>query len=173
MKIKSILFLIISLMIFTCKTSYKLGQCDQLFLDFKTGKLNGVAASASMDEVKKAFPCFTGETEEGRESNCGGGIFILKHDFYFYTHEDFIEVRKGFTGKMSKPVFNLRKEELVSLLGAPDATLKHENTFFDEVIYVHQYSKKWGTLSFIEKEEKISEIELHKGKKIGSIDYCF
>ncbi len=173
MKFKSITLIVMSLFVLSCKTSYRLGQCDQLFLDFKTGTLNGVSASASMNEVKTAFPCFTGETEEGSDSNCGGGIFILKHDFYFYTHNDFIEVRKGFTGKMSKPVFNLRKEELVSLLGTPDDILKHEDTFFGEVIYVYQYSKKWGTLSFIEKEGKIAEIELHNGKKIGSIDYCF
>jgi hypothetical protein len=173
MKFKLITLIALALSVFSCKTSYKLGQYDQLFLDFKTGTLNGVSASASMAEVKKAFPCFTGETEEGSEFNCGGGVFILKHDFYFYTHNDFIEVRKGFTGKMSTPVLNLKKEELISILGTPDDILKHEDTYFNEVIYVHQYSKKWGVLSFVEQEGRITEIELHKGKKIGSIDYCF
>ncbi len=173
MKLTSAILVVISLLVFSCKTSYKVGQCDELFLDFKTGMLNGVPAVATMDHVKTTFPCFTGETEEGSENNCGGGIFFLKHDFYFYTHSDFIEVRKGFTGKMSKPVFNLSKEKLISLVGTPDDILKHENTFFDEVLYVYQYSKKWGTLSFIEKEGKIVEINLHKEKEIASIDYCF
>ena len=173
MTFKSVTVMIISFLIVSCKTSYKSGQCDQLFLDFKTGKLNGLSASASMEEVKKAFPCFTGETKEGSEFNCGGGVFMLKHDFYFYTHADCIEVRKDFKGKMSKPVFNVRKNELISLVGTPDNIFKHELKFSDEVIYVYQYAKKWGTLSFIEKEGKITEIDLHQGKKIGSIDYCF
>ena len=79
--------------------------------------MNGVPATASMDKAKVAFPCFTGETEEGADFNCGGGVYFLKHDFYFYTHKDFIEVRTGYTGKMSKPVLGLKKEELIKLLG--------------------------------------------------------
>ena len=173
MTYKSITLIIISLLVFSCKTTYKSGQCDQLFLDLKTGKLNGVSPSASMDDVKKAFPCYTGETEEGSDFNCGGGIFMLKHDFYFYTHADFIEVRKGFKGKLSKPVFNIGKNELISLVGNPDNTIKHELKYSDGVIHVYQYEKKWGVLAFLEKEGKITEIDLHEGKKIGQIDYCF
>ena len=173
MQNKKFAFIALALLFFACKTTYKLGQCDQLFLDLEKGTINGMSPAASMDEVKKAFPCFTGETKEGSESNCGGGLFFLKHDFYFYTHNDFIEARKGFAGNVSKQVFGLSREELTSLLGTPDETLTHKSIFLDEMIYVHQYSKKWGTLSFVEEEGRITQVEMHQGKKIGAIDYCF
>lgn len=85
----------------TKKISYKAGSCDVLFCDFKKGTLNGLNGQASMDEVKRQLPCFTGETEEGSSYNCGGGVFYLDHTFFFYTGRDYIEIRKGFQGKSS------------------------------------------------------------------------
>ncbi|MEM6326249.1 MAG: hypothetical protein AAF791_03940 [Bacteroidota bacterium] len=72
--------------------------CDLLLLDINRGTLNGIAPTASMDEVKTQFPCSTGETPEGSDFNYGGGLFFINHDFYVYTHRDFIEVREDFAG---------------------------------------------------------------------------
>ena len=155
------------------KTNYQLGQCDKLYLDFKKGTLNGVSPTASMDEIKKAFPCFTGQTEEGSKFNCGGGVFFLNHQFFIYTHRDYIDIRKDFKGTLSNNALGLKKEGLIKLFGQPDDILKHDAAPYGGITHVHQYSKNWGTLAFFEKEGIISEIELHHGKKIGAIEYCF
>ncbi len=52
--------------------------CDALVLDLDRGTLNGLAPTASMDEVKGQFPCSTGESEEGAIYNFGGGVFFLE-----------------------------------------------------------------------------------------------
>ncbi len=173
MRNTTIAIIALALLTFSCKTTYKLGQCEQLFLDLEKGTLNGVSPSVSMDQVKVDFPCFTGDTKEGSDSNCGGGVFFLKHDFYFYTHNNYIEVRKKFAGKVSKPVLGKTSEQLISLLGTPDGKLEHKGFFTDAMTYVYQYSKKWGTLSFIEAEGSISEIDMHLEKDFSAIDYCF
>ncbi|MAQ93830.1 MAG: hypothetical protein CMM84_09945 [Rhodothermaceae bacterium] len=74
-------------------------SCDGLVLDLERGTLSGVAPTASPAAFQAAFPCATGETEEGGLYNFGGGVFYLDHDFYAYTHRDFIEAREDFVGR--------------------------------------------------------------------------
>ena len=108
-------------------------------LNLKKGTLDGMRPTASMDEVKKKFPCFTGDTEEGSRYNCGGGVFFLKHDFYFYTHDDRIEVRKDFKGKVSIKLLGKSKAQVLKKLGTP--TLEHKA--YNYLLY----KKKYGTLA--------------------------
>jgi hypothetical protein len=79
-------------------------DCSRLELDLRRGTLNGVAPTASMAEVKERLRCSTGETEEGATINRGGGVFFVDHDFYFYTHRDYIEVRSRFAGAVTPDV---------------------------------------------------------------------
>ena len=73
-------------------------SCDGLVLDLERGSLSGIAPTASPETFKTTFPCATGETEEGSSFNFGGGVFYTSHQFYAYTHRDYIEARAGFAG---------------------------------------------------------------------------
>ncbi len=71
-------------------------QCGAIELNLAKGTLNGLSPNDAPEHIKKLLPCFTGETEEGSSYNEGGGVFFRDHDFYFYTHRDYIELRTGF-----------------------------------------------------------------------------
>ncbi len=86
--------------------------CTNLYFDLKKGTLNGLKPDAPMYLVKSKLPCFTGETEEGSDINYGGGVFYLNHDFYFYTHKDYIEVRRNFKGKLSADILGKSKSQV-------------------------------------------------------------
>ena len=94
--------------------------CDALVLDLRAGTLNGLRPTASMDAVKAQFPCSTGETEEGGPFNFGGGVFFLNHDFYAYTHRDFLEVRTNFAGEVRPAVLNASIADFYDAFGTPD-----------------------------------------------------
>lgn len=66
------------------------GPCGNLYFDLKKGTLNDLKPDAPMYLVKSKLPCFTGETAEGSDINYGGGVFYINHDFFFYTHKDYI-----------------------------------------------------------------------------------
>jgi hypothetical protein len=84
-------------------------SCDKLVADLKKGILNGLKPTASQEKVKEKLPCFTGDTEDYSDFNCGGGVFYLDHDFFFYSGNDYIEFRKNFKGKLSLPLLGLSK----------------------------------------------------------------
>ncbi len=116
-------FLILS---WSVTTFCKAQDCESLRVDLGKGTLNGVSPTASPEEVKKQLPCFTGETAEGESYNYGGGVFYLDHDFYFYTHQDYLEIRDEFTGTLSQPVMGATRKRLLALLGKHDATQKDD-----------------------------------------------
>ena len=148
--------------------------CSRLYLDLKKGTLDGIKGTASMEEVKKAFPCFTGETEEKQGGfNCGGGIFFLNHGFFIYTRKDYINVRTKFVGKVSEALIGKTEASALSILGQPDEKLRHDDELMEEKVNYLQYQKKWGTLVLISRNFTIQELELHYGKNIGEIDFCF
>ncbi len=91
-------------------------NCDNLIADLKKGTLHGITPGDNMATIKSKLPCYTGETEEGEEINCGGGVFYLKHHFFCYSGRDYIEMRRKFTGKLSIPVFGLSKEQAIKVL---------------------------------------------------------
>lgn len=64
-----------------------------------------------MEKVKEKFPFFTGATEDGAGYNCGGGVFFLDHDFYFYTGRDYLEIRNDFRAKASMSLLGETKAE--------------------------------------------------------------
>lgn len=137
---KHLLFAL-SLLLLTAVEGFGQQGCDNLHVDLDKGRINGVKPTAQMNQVKKKLPCSTGETSESEGYNCGGGVFYLNHDFYCYTGQDYIEVRRDFKGKVSKPVLNKTDSEIEALLGKPDmiVTGYHpgDNWF---------YRKPYGTL---------------------------
>lgn len=149
-------------------------SCDQLYLDFEKGTLNGVSGAATMEEVKQFFPCFTGETEENMGgSNCGGGVFYLNHDFFIYTGRDYINVRNKFKGKLTTPILGKASSEALSAMGEPDSSFVYTDEFFGEETTYLQYAKDWGTLVVVVKDDTVHSLELFYGKKIGEIEFCF
>lgn len=103
--------------------------CSSLYFDVKAGTLNGVGPKASMDEVKRQFPCFTGENAEGSSFNNGGGVFFTNHNFYYYTKKDWIEFRTGFKGSMSVQILNKSQSAVRASLGSPEGEYKNMDFF--------------------------------------------
>jgi hypothetical protein len=136
----------------------KAQNCDNLRVDLTTGTLNGVAPTASPEEVKAQLPCFTGETAEGEIYNYGGGVFFLNHDFYFYTYQDYLEIRKDFKGTLSQPVMGATAKRLIAMIGQPDrktGDYQGHTAFF--------YRTDYGTLrlSFDSKGRQVVEVGIH------------
>jgi hypothetical protein len=104
--------------------------CGSLRFDLVRGTLNGIPATASMDEVKQRLPCFTGETEETSTFNRGGGVFFVNHDFYFYTGANHIEVRTRFPGTVTPDVLRRSIADAQRLLGPHARTLRYGNMLF-------------------------------------------
>lgn len=104
--------------------------CGPLRFDLVSGQLNGLSPDASQEQVKAALPCFTGDTRDGSKYNYGGGVFYLKHDFFYYTGRDFIEVRGAFKGQVEPALLGMPIDAAIgqfgpgeSIKGVPDATL--------------------------------------------------
>ncbi len=92
-------------------------SCDKLVANLKKGTLNGLKPTATQEQVKEKLPCFTGDSEDGGDFNCGGGVFFLNNDFFCYTGRDYIEMRANFDGKLSIPVLGLTKAAAIKKLG--------------------------------------------------------
>lgn len=147
--------------------------CNNMYVDLENGTLNGLNGSESMDEVKTMFPCFTGESEENEDGiNCGGGIFFLDHDLFFYTQKDYINLRKNFLGETSSAILGVTATDAMNLFGEPNVTSTYVDDWLDETSIYMQYEKKWGTLVLIAQDGVIIELELHYGKKPSEIEFC-
>lgn len=143
-----------------CTVSFMTVQAQQpkcngkdLIVSLSKGTLNKVKPTETQAKVKAKLPCFTGETEDGAGFNYNGGIFYLKHDFFFYTFYDFIEIRNEFKGKFDK--FNplgASSETIIKELGTP--TVKEE--------FYWLYKQKYGTLRLdIDEEGNCFELAIH------------
>ena len=93
------------------------------------GKLNGLDSKADRAAIKRALPCFTGETPDGKkiggiEANCGGGVFFTRDHFYFYTGRDYIEVRTGFKGKVGGDLLGASRKTVEGEVGTPNRVEK-------------------------------------------------
>lgn len=132
--------------------SNKTSKCAKTFLDLTTGKMNGLLPSASQAEVTSALPCFTGTDEDGASYNCGGGVYYLNHTFFFYTGNDYIEIRSGYEGGVSQYLFHKTTAEIKKQLGKPTVDVtnpKNKAKYGDEYESVegfYLYKKPYGTL---------------------------
>jgi hypothetical protein len=120
------------------------GHCDNLVFDIESGLLSGLPPNLSREAVKRELPCFSGETEDGIIANYGGGVFFGDFDFYFYTFQRFLNIRSGFRGRTSIPLFGRTRVELRSTLpfGA-----KYDRPYWaDKKESLEFIRRKWGCL---------------------------
>lgn len=163
MKKNIIPFVVIVFLLSACKITKKVPPgCDNLIVNVGEGTMNGISPDASMEKIKKQFPCFTGESAEGQLFNYGGGVFFLDHDFYFYTHHDYLEVRKEFKGKVSVPLIGKTEYVLPQILGKPDKIVGN----------MYLYKQKYGVLRLEVRYGVVQEIGIHKNNLEQVVRFC-
>jgi hypothetical protein len=145
--------------------------CDNLYVDLERGTLNGLSVGAAQKDIKTALPCFTGDTPDGSEFNCGGGVFFIDHDFYFYSGQDYIEIRKNFKGTVSVDILNKSPEQVTKILGMPDY---HETVRkWDETVRTHYfYKRKYGCFSIVFIKGKSLKVAIHN-TPINETGLCY
>lgn len=163
MKTRIAIISLIIIALTSCKSTKFATDCSTLKLDLKKGTLNNVKPDASQEKIKKAFTCFTGETEEGSNFNCGGGIFFLDHDFFFYTHRDYIEVRENFNNNDIEPaIMGKFIEDIEEMYGQP--ALKPE-------VNIYLYEMPYGTLRIQFYDGFVNKVAIHADKP-GEVELC-
>ena len=110
--------------------------CAALYVDILDGKVNGMKADATQNDIKDKLPCFTSSEEEGTAAKCGSGVFYKDKDIYFYTQRDYVEIGEKFQGKLSIPIMGANRNTLFKWLGNP----KLKDTNWDA------YVMNYGTL---------------------------
>lgn len=93
--------------------------CGTFTIDVLDGKINGLKANASWQDVKDKMPCFTNVQAEGDTAKCGGGVFFKDKDLYFFTDRDYVEIRERFQGKLTVPIMGASRGSLFNMLGNP------------------------------------------------------
>lgn len=121
------------------------GCKDPFLLDVQRGALSNVLPDATPDQVKRLFPCFTGETQDGSRLNYGGGVFYNNHKMFFYTGRNFIAVRKGFVGTVKPPLLEKGKMVLDSTFGKPVKSLRSQRRGPSNEHYL--YDRSYGCLA--------------------------
>jgi hypothetical protein len=147
---------------------------DLIKIDLDKGLVNGLKATTGLDTVKKMMPFFTSETAENPDYNCGGGVFYMHNDVYFYTGRDYVEIRTDFKGKLSHDILNRNIQEVTRLLGKPDDQVKPGGD--DESIMVVYFNKPYGCLrlNYNISTGNVYEIGIHTKPILESkMDLCF
>ncbi len=160
---KNLLFYILFLNV----TAINAQDCPFLIADLKKGTINKLTPLVSQEQLKIKLPCFTGESEEGGPMNCGGGVFFLKHEVYFYTGRDYIEIRKGFAGKLSIPVLGLSKNAAIATLKM-GKIIRTEIDDEDEYIF---FKTGYGCLFLKLVDSKVVGIDI-SAKKAADVELC-
>jgi hypothetical protein len=143
-------------------------------VDLEKGLVNNLSPTTSMDSLKKLLPFFTSETAENPDYNCGGGVFYLNNDVYFYTGRDYIEIRTEFNGKLSHDILNRNIQEVTRQIGKPDDQVKPGGD--DESIMVVYFKKPYGCLrlNYTISTGNIYEIGIHMKPILDAkMDICF
>ncbi|MDX2306399.1 MAG: hypothetical protein NW226_26555 [Microscillaceae bacterium] len=145
--------------------------CENLFFDLEKGTLNGLQLGAQQKDIKNALPCFTGDSPDGAEYNCGGGVFFLGHGFFFYSGQDYIEVRSNYLGKMTNEIMHRSPQEIEQGLGYPD---RQENVRkWDGTQRIHYfYKRKYGCLSVVFVDKKVVRVAAH-ATSVNETKLCY
>lgn len=136
--------------------------CPAFVLNLDNGTLNNLKPTATQQQIKTKLPCFTGDTKNGSATNCGGGVFYLKDDVFFYTQLKAINIRKDFTGKMKMG------GKAIELFGASKTTVEgwfnqaFSMTLEDDEAnnYTLNFKTKWGTLTTVFVNGVVNELYL-------------
>jgi hypothetical protein len=160
--------------IFFTATAQEEKDKDLIKVDLEKGLVNGLSPITALDSLKKLMPFYTSETAENPDYNCGGGVFYMNNDVYFYTGRDYIEIRTEFNGKLSHDILNRNIQEVTRQLGKPDDQIKPSGD--DESIMVIYYKKDYGCLrlNYNISTGNIFEIGIHTKPILESkMDICF
>lgn len=122
-------------------------------LSVRNGTVNGVTSRADRDAIKDCLPFFTGETEDGSESNFGGGVFYTDIDLYFYSFRHIINIRESYSGKIDVPVFGKPVQELARVLGVKP--VKVESRDFGSL---WECAMPYGFLYLAEEDDRCTEL---------------
>lgn len=143
-------------------SAFSQNDCSKIYVDLKNGTVNNLPLTATMDQVRDSLSCFTGSTPEGEIANCGGGVFFLNHDFYFYTHRNYVEFRGKFKGELSDSLYGLHPNEIVKTFGPTVRYEKHGNTAY------MFYKTSYGCLQIRVQFDTIVAFSMHaiKAKKV-------
>ena len=145
--------------------------CENLYFDLEKGTLNGLKLGATQRDIKTALPCFTGDSPDGAEYNCGGGVFFLKHGFFFYSGQNYIEVRSNYKGNITHDLMNLSPLGVEASLGSPD---RRENVRkWDGTQRTHYFYKKdYGCLSVVFVNKKVARVAAHS-TSVNETKLCY
>lgn len=143
-------------------------ECGTLKLDISKGTLNELTGLESMTEIKEKLPCYTGESEEGSGFNCGGGVFYLNHDFYFYSSRDYLEVRSKFDGEASEVLWGKSSAELELRFGLPAKVSEYAGREY------YHFNTSWGVLvAEISESKGVELIQFHHGRQAHQVQLCY
>lgn len=118
------------------------GTCTDLHLDLDRGTLNEVGLGASLNTVKRAFPCDHSSTTDKR----GTSLYYGAQNFMFVPGHSIsvFNTGKHFPGTMSKAVLGKTAPEIGFLLGAPAHVIKvpaggAKGQFYSYALYPRSY----------------------------------
>jgi hypothetical protein len=115
-------FLITSCTLLSINTQAQLKTtplCPTITVDILGGRVNELAITSTVGQIKEKLPCFTSAEDESATAKCGGGVFYKDKDIYFYTARDYVEIGPNFKGKLSIPLMGAARSGLFKWLGNP------------------------------------------------------
>jgi hypothetical protein len=140
------ILLLTTLIYFFFSAAALAAPCQNMKLDLDKGTLNGIPLTASLAQVKKAFPC--PHTQSGQGKNIS--LYFAAAGFSFQPGQS-ISVNNleepGFQGTLSKAILGLEPHEIDEILGAYQY---FSRIAADESMgYYYRYAfyaRPWGTL---------------------------
>jgi hypothetical protein len=123
--------------------------CPAFDVDILDGKVNGLKANVTIDQIKGKFPCFTSTTNDS--SKCGEGVYYKDKDISFYTARDYVEIGEKFKGKISLPLIGANRNSLFKWLGHPklkDATWEAFQTNYGILVLHYNKTNKVRLIQF-------------------------
>jgi len=152
--------------IFFSQIALSQNDCPKIYVDIINGTINNLPLTADMQQVKDSLPCFTGWTsEEDVHTNCGGGVFFLDDDFYFYTGKDYVEFRSKFKGEVSDSLLGLHPSEIERILGKSVRNEEHGS-----FVYIF-FKTSYGCLQIRLKNDIVVSFSIH-AMKARKVDLC-
>ena len=151
--------------IFFSQITLSQNDCPKIYVDIINGTINNLKLTADMDQVKDSLPCFTGSSAEDEVINCGGGVFFLDDDFYFYTGQDYVQFRSKFKGEVSDSLLGLHPSEIEKSFGKSVRYEEHGNRVF---IF---FKTSYGCLQIRLQNDIVVSFSMH-AMKARKVDLC-
>lgn len=156
----------------TLNAADKKPVCDTLRVDLDSGKVNKWRPDASVDSLKKYFPCYLQFTEEGGEDFCGGGLDFENMGLHMYTGLDCFEILPGFKGKLNYQLFGHDEAYLEEVLGQPVRVTDQQDYEDSPITSIYHFKKPYGwLLVWVSPAHEVSRIQVHT-RELDKIQWC-